>query len=109
MYRLISLSTALMSFVLIATPSLAQPADQPGWYMHPYWGWGQMFGGGIMMILIWGAIIFLLFVLARALNATHHGLHAQPHHTALEILKVRFAKGEIDKDEFEERRKLLER
>ena len=68
-----------------------------------------MFGGGIMMVLIWGAIIFLLFVLARALNATHPGLHSQPHQTALEILKVRFAKGEIDKDEFEDRRKLLER
>ena len=109
MRRLIFFSMALISFALVAHPSLAQPADPQGWYMHPYWGWGQMWGGGIMMILIFGAIIFLLFVLARAVNATHHGIHPLPHQTALEILKVRFAKGEIDKDEYEERRTLLER
>ena len=100
---------ALLFFALVATQALAQPADDQGWTMHPFWGGGQMFGGGIMMLLIWGAIIFLLFVLVRSINATHHGTYTPPHQTALEILKVRFAKGEIDKEEYEDRRNLLER
>ena len=109
MNRLFSLTLTLTAFSLTISPSFAQPAQNQGWYMHPAWGWGHMAGGGIMMILVWGAIIFLLFVLVRALNATHQGFQAPTHRTALEILKERFAKGEIDKEEFEERRNLLER
>jgi putative membrane protein len=33
--------------------------------------------------------------------------HAPPGRTPIDILKERFARGEIDKDEFEERRRVL--
>jgi putative membrane protein len=69
-------------------------------------GPGMFWGGGVMMVLFWAAIIFLLFVLARSVNAMHQASHPPPR-TAVEILKERFARGEIDREEFEEKRKVL--
>jgi putative membrane protein len=60
-----------------------------------------------MMLLFWGAIIVLIFVLACGLNPPRHNAHYPPLKTSLEILKERFARGEIDKEEFEERRNIL--
>jgi putative membrane protein len=88
---------------IAVTEAFAQTAQNGGGFMNPLMGWG----GGLMMILIWGAIIFLLFVLARSVNAMHHSVQ-QPR-TAIEILKERFAKGEINKEEFEEKRDILMR
>ena len=47
--------------------------------------------------------------LVRWLGGPGHGvaLHHPPGKTPLDILKERFAKGEIDKEEFEERRRVL--
>lgn len=68
-----------------------------------------MIFGVLMMILFWGAIIVLIVVLVRWLSGhtgpQHSGTPAQK--TPLDILRERFARGEIDKEEFEERRKLL--
>lgn len=67
-----------------------------------------MIFGGAMMIAFWGGIIVLIVLLVRWLGAGHlsadHRTHAK---MPIEILKERFAKGEIDREEFEERKKLL--
>lgn len=73
------------------------------------WGWGHMIFGSLAMVLFWGGIILVIVFLVRWLGA---GLGSQqmsppPGKTALDILKERFARGEIDKDEFEERKRLL--
>ncbi|KKQ03644.1 MAG: hypothetical protein US18_C0014G0004 [Parcubacteria group bacterium GW2011_GWB1_36_5] len=66
------------------------------------WGAGSMmgwFGGGIMMILFWVAVIFFVVWFVR--NKTNEIDNKK----ALDILKERYARGEIDKKEFEEKKK----
>ena len=101
-------TTALFTF-LWATSSLAQSAgDWSGWG-HPAWGWGHMMFGGVMMIVFWGGIILLVILLVRGIGGASQsgGLHTLPRATPLDILKERFAKGEIDKKEYDERKKAL--
>ena len=73
------------------------------------WGWGPMMFGGVMMIVFWGGIILLIVLLVRWIGGSSQsgGLNAPPQAMPLDILKERFAKGEIDKKEYEERRKVL--
>jgi putative membrane protein len=96
---------------LVATPvveALAQ-GERPEWMWHTSWGWGHMIFGMAMMILFWGAIIALIVLLVRWLwgHAGPQSPSPTAHKTPLDILKERFARGEIDKEEYEERRKLL--
>ena len=70
-----------------------------------YNGWGNMMGwsgGGIMMILFWAIVIYFIVWLVR--NNKTNGVNEKK---ALDILKERYAKGEIDKKEFEEKKKDL--
>jgi putative membrane protein len=67
--------------------------------------------GGIGMLLFWGVIIVLIVLLVRSFAGGDRtrSLPQLPHgsSTALDILKERFAKGEISKDEYEQRKKTL--
>lgn len=81
-------------------------------------GWGMMgpgmmgsFGimGGLMgvgMVLFWGLVIWGIVALARGGVQTNNGSFSQGD-SALEILKRRYARGEITKQEYEERKKDL--
>lgn len=73
------------------------------------WGWGHMIFGSVMMIAFWGGIILLIVLAVRWLGSAGPGAHA-PGPTgkaAVDTLRDRFARGEIDKAEFEERRRAL--
>ncbi|MGE0333836.1 MAG: SHOCT domain-containing protein [Gammaproteobacteria bacterium] len=110
MRRLIGALITLLLPMLWATPSLAQGYGERDFWWHPAWGWGHMIFGGLMMIVFWGGIIVLIVLLVRWLGgagASSHTSSSATRRTALEILQERFAKGEIDKEEYEERRKLL--
>lgn len=70
------------------------------------WGGGSMmglFGGGIMMIVFWVLLIALFLWIVREVG----GKNSHSGSNALEILKERYAKSEIDKKEFEEKKKDL--
>jgi putative membrane protein len=79
-------------------------------YGHPMWGggWHAWFFGPMMMIVFLAVVVVLVVLLVRWLGGAGHA--APPHpavKTPLDILKERFARGEIDKEELEERRRVL--
>jgi putative membrane protein len=73
-------------------------------------GWYGMIFGPLFMILVLAVVIAIAVLLVRWLGGPWHGpaSHQSPTGRApLDILKERFARGEIDKEEFEERRRML--
>jgi putative membrane protein len=83
-----------------------------GWGNQGYGMWG--FGGMIMMIFFWAIIIIGAILIIRYFTTGHGGITAPGERVIsrerdpLEILKERYAKGEIDTQEFEERKRTLE-
>lgn len=73
-----------------------------GWMGGDGWGWGM---GGIFMLLFWVVVIVAVVLVARWAG----GNNAVPRtSTPLEILKERYARGEIDKKEFDKKKRDLE-
>jgi putative membrane protein len=77
---------------------------------HDGWGWGAWLAMGLMMLAFWGVIAALVVVVVRSSGwrARAPGEAAeQPRDDALRILDERFARGEIDVDEYTRRRDVL--
>lgn len=70
------------------------------------WHDGYMgFGGGFMW-LFWILLIVMVVVLIKWLTGTSSGSdHSGPVETPLDILKKRYANGEIDRQEFEQKKR----
>jgi putative membrane protein len=68
------------------------------WYGDYGMGMGMWWFGGFFMLLFWGIIIFLLVSLLKKSGQGEK-------ETAEEILKKRYARGEISKEEFERMKK----
>ena len=112
---LISAATATCS-IFLATPLWAQGLAWNGGYpCGPHmmgWngGWSGMTLGPLLMILVPVILIVALLLAVRRLWPSSTGpSSAQPAvpQTPLDILKERFARGEIDKEDYEERRRIL--
>lgn len=83
-------------------------------------GWGNQgsgmwgLGGMIMMIFFWTIIIIGAILIIRYFTAGHGradaagGGVASGERDPLEILKERYARGDLDTQEFEERKRTLE-
>ncbi len=75
-----------------------------GWPPPRGWMWGLGMGlGAIAMLAFWGALVLAVVLAVRALVG-----RSPKEDSALEILKRRYAAGEITKEQYEEMRKLLE-
>jgi len=84
----------------------------PG-HMWSVWGWGGMFIGISVMLLFWGIIITLVFFAVRSLIRSSESsgprvVHPTERQTPLEILQERYARGEINRQEYKEMRGDLE-
>jgi putative membrane protein len=107
MTRLLWPAQALATFLLIPAPALAQERTwESQWGMHPMmFMWGA--GGLVMMVLMlafWGLVIAGLVVGLRWLVGQGHPARRDE---ALEILRQRYARGDISKEEFEARKRDL--
>lgn len=128
--RLKTLGLTAVTFTLMAVPALAQgagpgpgpgpgasPGFQGGRYMMGWggghfahghgWGWGA--GGAFILLLALIGFIVVVLAIVRAFQGgqrwRHHrrmGLGA-----GLEILETRYARGEIGRDEYLEKRRDL--
>jgi putative membrane protein len=83
-----------------------------GWGMGPGmmgWGYGMGWFGMILMAAFWIAVIVgIVFLIRWLVVSTGTGSRkASSNDSALEILKRRYAQGEINKQEFEEKKKDL--
>ena len=67
-------------------------------------GWGGFGPGWIFMIIFWILIILGVVVLVRNLGDTKQNDAGK---TSLDILKERYAKGEINKEEFKAKKMLI--
>lgn len=68
---------------------------------------GGWMGAG--MWLFWIVLIIVIVVLVKAASGSGSGASLERHDSPLEILRTRYARGEIDEEEFERRRKELEK
>lgn len=77
------------------------------WWDHGF-SWPGMIFGVVMMLLFWGGLIATAVIILRAVFGARgsKGSGAQ-YEDALEILKKRYARGEISKKEYDEMRRDL--
>lgn len=95
---------ALLASVAVATAARAQ-GPGPGW-MHDWgtgWGSGGMWLGPLFMIALLALLIGLIAALVRWLGggSDDGGRRVR---TARDILDERYARGEIDREEYQRRR-----
>jgi putative membrane protein len=95
-----------LSAVMIPAVAWAQERPYDSWGMHPMWGMWGAWGIGMMfmMLVFWGLIIVGLVLGIRWLVTQGRESRSDP---ALDILRQRYARGEIDKEEFEARKRDL--
>ena len=70
-------------------------------------GWGMGFGGPFMIVL-WVLVIVGVVVLVKWLVDPSSAGKGTRDKSALEILRARYARGEINREEYEEKRRDLE-
>ncbi len=91
--------------LLAAAPAWANGAGQGfGPHMGDGWGWGHFIFGPLMMIVVVGAIVALVVLLVRWIGGGHA---PQPAGGARALLDETYARGEIERDDYLQRKKDL--
>ena len=108
------LSWSLGSFVLSCiylSPAMAQSSRYNDWHMGRWMmGGGMGWFGMIFMLVFWGLIIAGVVLLIKWLvqnTGSNRSSVAATDSKAMDILKQRYARGEIARDEFESMKKDL--
>jgi putative membrane protein len=80
------------------------------WWHDAGWGWGGWVLMTLLMLAFWALVVGAVVVLVRALRGgggSRQDSEATPPGSALHVLDERFARGEIDAEEYTARRDLL--
>ena len=71
------------------------------WFDHGDWGWASWMMMSLTMLLFWGGLVAFAVWMTHRLRSTGGPGRAD------QLLAERFARGEVDEDEYERRRELL--
>ena len=97
----------VLSAPLIAPTSGTELAQNNPYPYHMMWGGGWIMGP-IIMLLFFAIVIFAVVLVVRRLwparPPTDPGSDGK---TAISILEERYARGEIEKEEFEEKKRVI--
>lgn len=72
------------------------------WWWHGDWNWWNWLWMSAVMVAFWGALIWLVFTLLRADGSAETGRSS-----AEDVLAERFARGELDEDDYRQRLDVL--
>lgn len=111
-------SELVLSAVLVPGAAVAQQAGD-GWYGHPhmwdrgeYGGYGMIFGPIIWLIVLGLIVVGVVWAVRMIGGSGGLNMGGQGGGTQgagpMDLLRARYARGEIDAAEFEERKKKLE-
>ena len=102
----VGLITMLITLWAVGISGAQERAYEWGWGPHPmWWMWGTWgFGMMLFMLVFWGLVIVGVVLGIRWLVSQGRGPRSD---SALEILRQRYARGEINKDEFEAKKRDL--
>lgn len=97
----------------VSLPALANGSGDGSWGHHGMMGSGGGMGwfiGPIMMLLFLAAGVAIVVLIVRSLggHGSQQGTDVTRDASALRILEERFARGEIDEEEFRKRKSTLE-
>ncbi len=83
------------------------PHDMGPWMWE--WGFSLRWVFLVIMAALWIAVILAIIFLIRwlVISTARQGRGTKTEDSAIEILRMRYAKGEIDKKEFDEKKKDL--
>jgi putative membrane protein len=97
---------------IAATSTALAQSGPSGTWNHPGMMWGgAWFMGPLMMLLFLVIVVAVVVFVVRSVSGSGSETGAAPHRpsaSARTILEERFARGEIDEDEFRKRKKALE-
>ena len=96
--------TAAVCLAAMGSIAHADTAYGDGSGFGHMWGGGYGMLGGLMMFVFWGAVIALIVVVVRSFSNKSATKAQDPD----SILKERFARGEIDEDEYRDRKATLD-
>jgi putative membrane protein len=96
---------------LVPVGAAAQPRPNASHWHYPHMmgdgGWLAMIFGPIFMLVPLVVLIAVVVLAARGFSGPWRFGDRASERTPLDLLKERFARGEIDKEEYEERRRIL--
>ncbi len=81
----------------------------PAGYAAGGWPWGLALGlRGLGMLAFWGLVVVGVALLVRTLTGPHRLTEGPGPESAVDILKRRYASGEITQDQYDQMRRQLE-
>ena len=94
--------------VLASVPTSAIAQNDPGYYGHMM-GWGSGMLWGPLAWIFWIGIVIIVVLIGLRLVGGRDSRGGASEDESLRILKNRYARGEIDKEQYEQMRRDLER